>query len=115
MVWLVDPAEGVKGELKAGDAPFFALSPDGTRLYVSSGHPSPTGTSVFSDELWAIDTASGVLLQQVKLPDRLIYTLPAPGGLAVSPDGRYVYVAKTRTIRPGVHDQAIQTFRHNQE
>lgn len=110
VVWLVDPAEGVKGELKAGDAPFFALSPDGTRLYVSSGHPSPTGTSVFSDELWAIDTASGVLLQQVKLPDRLIYTLPAPGGLAVSPDGRYVYVAKTRTIRPGVHDQAIQAF-----
>ena len=110
VVWLVDPREGVKGRLKAGYAPFFALSPDGGRLYVSSGQPGPSGSGVYSDELWAIDTASGVVLQQVKFPDRLTYTLPAPGGLAVSPDGRYVYVAKTRTIRPGVHEQAIQTF-----
>ncbi len=110
MVWLVDPKEGVKGGLEAGYAPFFALSPDGTRLYVSSGHPGPPGSSVSSDELWAIDTASGVLLQRVKLSDRLTYTLPAPGGLAVSPDGRHVYVAKSRTIRPSVHEQTIQTF-----
>ena len=110
VVWLVDPKEGVKGGLEAGYAPFFALSPDGTRLYVSSGHPGPPGSSVSSDELWAIDTASGVLLQRVKLSDRLTYTLPGLGGLAVSPDGRYVYVAKSRTIRPGVHEQTIQTF-----
>ena len=110
VVWLVDPREGVKGGLKAGYAPFFALSPDGARLYVASGHPGPTGTGVFSDELWAIDTASGVLLQQVKLSDRLTYTLPAPGGLAVSRDGRYVYVAKSRSIRPGVDEETIQTF-----
>ena len=99
MVWLVDPREGVKGELEAGYAPFFALSPDGARLYVSSGHPGPTGSGMISDELWAIDTASGVLLHQVKFPDRLTYTLPGPGGLAVSPDGRYVYVATTRSIQ----------------
>lgn len=105
MVWLVDPREGVKGGLEAGDAPFFALSPDGDRLYVVSGLPDPTG-----EELWTIDTASGVLLQQVKLSDRLTYTLPAPGGLAVSPDGRYVYVAKSRTIEPGVDEDSIQTF-----
>ena len=110
VVWLVDPREGVKGGLKAGDAPFFALSPDGSRLYVVSGHPGPTGTGVFSDELWAIDTASGVLLQQVKLSNRLTYTLPAPGGIAVSRDGRYVYVAKSRSIRPGVDEETIQTF-----
>ncbi len=107
VVWLVDPGEGVKGRLQAGYAPFFALSPDGTRLYVTS---RPPGSGVSSDELWAIDTASGALLQRVKLSDRLTYTLPAPGGLAVSPDGRYVYVAKSRTIRPGVHEQTIQTF-----
>ena len=99
VVWLVDPREGVKGGLKAGDAPFFALSPDGARLYVASRHPAPTGSDVSSDELWAIDTASGDLLQQVKLSNRLTYTLPAPGGLAVSPDGRYVYVATTRSIQ----------------
>jgi len=110
VVWLIDPEEGVRGGLRAGDAPFFALSPDGTRLYVVSGHPGPPGSGVFSDELWAIDTASGVLLQRVRLSDRVTYTLPAPGGLAVSPDGRYVHVAKSRTIRPGVHEQAIQTF-----
>lgn len=110
MVWLVDPEEGVRGGLRAGDAPFFALSPDGTRLYVVSGQPGPPGSGVFSDELWAIDTASGVLLQRVRLSDRVTYTLPAPGGLAVSPDGRYVHVAKSRTIRPGVHEQTIQTF-----
>ncbi len=109
-VWLVDPEEGVKGGLQAGYAPFFALSPDGDRLYVTSGQPGPPGSGVFSDELWAIDTASGVLLQRVRLSDRVTYTLPAPGGLAVSPDGRYVHVAKSRTIRPGVHEQTIQTF-----
>lgn len=110
MVWLVDPEEGVKGGLKAGYAPFFALSPDGARLYISSRAPGPAGLRVSSYELWAIDTASGVLLQQVKLSNRLNYTLPAPGGLAVSPDGRYVYIAKSRTIRSGVHEQTIQTF-----
>ena len=110
VVWLVDPGEGVKGRLQSGYAPFFALSPDGTRLYVSSRPPAPPGSGVNSDELWAIDTASGVLLQRVKLSDRVTYTLPAPGGLAVSPDGRYVHVAKSRTIRPGVHEQTIQTF-----
>ena len=110
VVWLVDPGEGVKGGLEAGDAPFFALSPDGARLYVVSGQPGPPGSDVYSDELWAIDTASAVLLQRVKLSDRVTYTLPAPGGLAVSPDGRYVHVAKSRTIRPGVHEQTIQTY-----
>ena len=110
VVWLVDPGEGVKGGLEAGYAPFFALSPDGARLYVASGHPGPAESGGYSDELWAIDTASGVLLQRVKLSNRVTYTLPAPGGLAVSLDGRYVYVAKGRTIRPGVHEQAIQTF-----
>ena len=110
VVWLVDPEEGVKGELKAGYAPFFALSPDGTRLYVSSRPPGTPGSAVSSYELWAIDTASGVVLQQVNLSNRLNYTLPGPGGLAVSPDGRYVHVAKSRTIRPGVHEQTIQTF-----
>ena len=110
MVWLVDPREGVKGGLEAGYAPFFALSPDGARLYVVSGHPAPTGTDVSSDELWAIDTASGDLLQQVKFSDRLTYTLPGPGGIAVSRDGRYVYVAKSRSIRPGVDEDSIQTF-----
>ena len=110
VVWLVDPGEGVKGALEAGYAPFFALSPDGARLYVVSGQPGPPGSDVYSDELWAIDTASAVLLQRVKLSDRVTYTLPAPGGLAVSPDGRYVHVAKSRTIRPGVHEQTIQTY-----
>lgn len=110
VVWLVDPRKGIKGRLEAGYAPFFALSPDGTRLYVSSGQPGPTGSGVFSDELWEINTASGVVLQQVKLSDRLSYTLPGPGGLAVSPDGRYVYVAKTRSIRPSVDEETIQTF-----
>lgn len=110
MVWLVDPEEGVKGGLKTGYAPFFALSPDGARLYVSSRPPAPTGAGASSYELWAIDTASGVLLQQAELPNRLNYTLPGPGGLAVSPDGRYVHVANSRTIRPGVHQQTIQTF-----
>lgn len=110
VVWLVDPEEGVKGGLKAGFAPFFARSPDGARLYVSSRPPGLPGPGASSYELWAIDTASGVLLQQVKLSNRLNYTLPGPGGLAVSPDGRYVHIAKSRTIRPGVHEQTIQTF-----
>ena len=110
VVWLVDPREGVKGGLEAGYAPFFALSPDGARLYVASGQPGPPGSGVRSDELWAIDTASGVLLQQVKFSDLLRYTLAAPGGLAVSPDGRYVYVAKSRPIRPSVDKNTIQTF-----
>jgi hypothetical protein len=51
-VWLVDPEAGkVMGSIRTGDNADFALSPDGSRLYVASI------TEGDSSELAVIDTA----------------------------------------------------------
>jgi hypothetical protein len=56
-VWLIDPESGkVMGSIRTGDNPDFALSPDGSRLYVASI------TQGDSSELAVIDTAAGAVI-----------------------------------------------------
>jgi hypothetical protein len=82
-VWLVDPETAkVMGSIRTGDNADFALSPDGSRLYVASI------TEGDSSELAAIDTAQGTVLQRGLIEDREVANvLPAFSTMAVSGDG----------------------------
>lgn len=82
-VWLVDPGSGtVMGSIRTGDKPDFALSPDGSRLYVASA------TEGDSSELAVIDTAQGVVLKSGTVGGRAVYDdLPPFSTMAVSGDG----------------------------
>jgi hypothetical protein len=82
-VWLLDPESAkVMGSIRTGDNPDFALSPDGSRLYVASI------TEGDSSELAVIDTAQGVVLQHAIIEDREVGSvLPAFSTMAVSGDG----------------------------
>jgi hypothetical protein len=82
-VWLVDPETAkVMGSIRTGGNADFALSPDGSRLYVASI------TDGDSSEFAAIDTAQGVVLQRGTIEDREVANvLPSFSVMAVSGDG----------------------------
>jgi hypothetical protein len=91
-VWLVDPKSAkVMGSIHAGSDPDFALSADGTRLYVASGERE-------SGELAAIDTATGAT-KRFPFPDRILYK---PWYQALPPYSRMV-VALDGAVRILVH------------
>lgn len=82
-VWLLDPETAkVMGSIRTGDNPDFALSPDGSRLYVASI------TEGDSSELAVVDTVQGTILQRGTLEYREVgNALPAFSVMAVSGDG----------------------------
>ena len=82
-VWLVEPEAGkVMGSIRTGDNADFALSPDGSRLYVASI------TRGDSSELAVIDTGRGVVVQRSAVDDREVgNVLPSFSTMAVSGDG----------------------------
>jgi len=83
-IWLVDPENaGVMGSIRTGDGADFALSPDGSTLYVASL------TERNSSELAVIDTAEGVVLERGGIEDRAVPAdvLPPYSTMAVSGDG----------------------------
>ena len=82
-VWLVDPETAkVMGSIRTGDGADFALSPDGSRLYVASV------TKENSSELAVIDTAQGVVLKSGDVGGRAVPNdLPPFSTMAVSGDG----------------------------
>jgi hypothetical protein len=93
-VWLVDPEnDKIMGSIRTGDGADFALSPDGSTLYVASR------TERDSSELAVIDTAEGVLLERSTIEGRAVTdALPPYSTMAVSGDGltlRILTVAPT--------------------
>jgi hypothetical protein len=82
-VWLVDPENAkVMGSIRTGENPDFALSPDGSRLYVASITDGDTS------ELAVVDTAQGKIVQRSMIQDREVANvLPAFSAMAVSGDG----------------------------
>jgi hypothetical protein len=82
-IWLINPETGkVMGSIRTGDNADFALSPDGSRLYVASIIKGD------SSELAAIDTAQGTIVQRGTIEDREVANvLPAFSAMAVSGDG----------------------------
>ncbi len=99
-ILLVDPQQAlIKGRLKVGSAPEMILSPDGTRLYVAS-----IGNK--GDLLSIIDTASGAVIRTVPLHNRWHYTsMPETPTMAISQDGRWLYMLKLRIILEGNEKQ----------
>ncbi len=82
-VWLVDPETGkAMGSIRTGDNADFALSPDGSRLYIASI------TQGDSSELAVIDTAQGAIVKRSVIEDREVgNVLPPFSTMAVSGDG----------------------------
>ncbi|HEY6465719.1 MAG TPA: hypothetical protein VIY69_06995 [Candidatus Acidoferrales bacterium] len=82
-VWLLDPSTGrVMGVINTGADPDFALSPDGSRLYIAA-----KGKDRFSN-VAIIDTAGGTILKTITVGNRVIREgLPTYSGLSVSADG----------------------------
>jgi hypothetical protein len=82
-VWLVEPESGkVMGSIRTGENPDFALSPDGSRLYVASITEGDTS------ELAVVDTAAGTIVQRSMIQDREVAAvLPTFSAMAVSGDG----------------------------
>lgn len=66
-VWLLDPdSSKAMGSIRTGDHADFALSPDGSRLYVASSTEGDSG------ELAVIDTAEGVILKSGSVGGRAV-------------------------------------------
>jgi len=83
-VWLVDPETAkVMGSIRTGDNADFALSPDGSRLYVASV------TNGDASELAVIDTSQGAVLKSGAVNGRAVAEgmLPPFSTMAVSGDG----------------------------
>lgn len=107
-VWLLDPeTASVMGSIPAGPEPDFALSPDGSRLYVASGERD-------SGELAVIDTATGAV-QRFPFPDRILYKpwyegLPPFSRMTVSSDGRALRVLVHHLFSPEKIGYQLWTF-----
>jgi hypothetical protein len=86
-IWLVDPEANkhtgkIMGSIRTSYNPDFALSPDGSRLYVASSTGNDT------NELAVIDTARGVIVKSGAVTGRAGYDpLPPFSTMAVSGDG----------------------------
>ncbi len=103
-VLLVDPAAGaVRGTLATGYAPEFALAPDGQTFYVISG-------SAGAGRLRSYDSLSGRVISEVALESRLLYTgWSGARGLAVSADGKWLFVETMRTLG-GQDEYSVQRY-----
>ena len=97
-IWLLDPESArVMGSVRAGYDPDFALSSDGSHLYLASGERD-------SAELVEIDTASGKILR-VPFRDRVLYqpwyeALPPYSPMEIASDGRDVRILVNHVSSP---------------
>lgn len=105
-VWLVDPTTGkVMGSVRTGESPDFALSPDGSRLYVASV------TQGNASELAVIDTAQGTVLRSGVVNNRAVTDgLPPFSTMAVSGDGRALRILIDAPKSPDADALLLATF-----
>jgi DNA-binding beta-propeller fold protein YncE len=96
-IWLVNPETAeVMGSIRTGDGADFALSPDGSTLYVASV------TDGNSSELAVIDTADGVIPARNTIEGRAMTdALPPFSTMAVSGDGLTLRIL---TVAPSSSD-----------
>lgn len=82
-IWLLDPETGkTMGSIRTGDYADFALSPDGTRLYVTSTIENDLS------EFAVIDTVKGAVIRRDEIADREVSkALPSFSTMSVSGDG----------------------------
>lgn len=87
-IWLVNPENGKNmASIRTGDGADFALSPDGSRLYVASL------TDGDASEMAVIDTASGTVLKSGVVNSRAVAKgMPPFSTMAVSGDGEVLRI-----------------------
>jgi hypothetical protein len=109
-IFLFAPELGeVRGTIHTGHNPDVALSPRGDRLYLASdfygcGQPN-------CDRLAVIDTQAGRVLSTTPIPDRVHYKIyPTSSRMAVSADGRTVYLMKWTGLPSGDTPVALAAF-----
>ena len=102
-VWLVDPTTGKPmGSIRTDQHPDFALSPDGTKMYIASD-PKPGST-----EIAVVDTATGGVLGAAKRSGTAYSRKDLPRGfsqMALTEDGAVPVGANTtrRKFAPRRH------------
>jgi DNA-binding beta-propeller fold protein YncE len=103
-IWLVDPVTGkMMGSIRTSYHPDFALSPDGSRLYIASD------TRMHVTEIAVVDTASGTVLGGQELSNRVVPpVMPAYSTMAVSESGATLWVLTKPT--ESSHLVAIDTI-----
>jgi len=107
-VWLVDPERSIiLGSVRTGYDPDFALSPDGNHLYIASGERE-------SGELALIDTATGNI-RHIPFPNRELYKpwyqgLPPFSGMALTPDGRALWIPGWHVFSPDRVETRLLVF-----
>ncbi len=101
-VLIVDPTKGtVEDTLRTTYHPNFGICPGGSQLYVVDGTFHQGILSVF-------DTATGILLTQIPVPDRAVYKVwPTSPGVGCSSDGKWVFLHNMKTIRPGLDEHTL--------
>jgi len=109
-VFLFDAERGeIAGVIRTGYSPDVALSARGDRLYVASalfGCRQPN-----CDRLTVIDTRLGRVLSTTPIPNRVTYgTYPDASRMAVSADGRTVYVLTWQGPPSGDAPVALAAF-----
>lgn len=107
-VWLMDPERSIiLGSVRAGYDPDFALSPDGSRLYIASGERE-------SGELAVMDTETGNI-RHIPFPGRELYQpwyqgLPPFSEMAFTPDGRALWISGQHVLSPDRIETRLSVF-----
>ncbi len=85
-VSVIDTSTNAVSDFSAGWSPqSLAISPDGSRLYVTNSfHPDP---GVDTDTVTVVDTGTQSVVATIQLPAK-----SEPEGIAISPDGAHAYV-----------------------
>src|SRR5882762_4418244 len=102
-VLLIDSENGQIRTLWNGGGMLDAIvSPDAARLYV-------TYVSDGGDELAVIEPATGAVLHRVKTPQVIRWISPSTPGMAISSDGRWLYLLKS-SYAAGSSEYSLLTF-----
>ncbi len=107
-VWLIDPMAGrVAGDIVVGYRPDFAMSHDGTRLYISFDD-----TYAKKRVLTTVDTSTGVLVRTVPNPKNIGWHVPAPPTqmMTASLDGKFLYVLRRLSTPPDRDDYSVAVY-----
>jgi DNA-binding beta-propeller fold protein YncE len=83
---------GVIHVIEAKYDPQIAVSPDGTRLYLTDMRSDGT------DMLSIIETGTWNVLAEMKSPDRIKHKVYGSDAMALSLDGRYLYIHKWKLL-----------------
>jgi hypothetical protein len=79
------------------------VSPDGERLYVNGIDIDNQGALV------EVDTKTGAVLRKVEIPEVIRWIHPSTSGMAISADGRWLFLATTNYAASS-SDYFLQTF-----